>query len=107
MTVATLGELDGTAPLGGRIRPNRRSERMRAICLLPRFKRRSRRQSISNQSPFLEDLGEQGSEENAKTKCPGKPMSQNLNLLRQKYCRPATFTGKRTDHLFRLEEECE
>ena len=34
-------------------------------------------------------------------------MSQNLNLLRQKYCRPATFTGKRTDHLFPLEEECE
>jgi hypothetical protein len=27
-------------------------------------------------------------------------MSQNLNLLRQKYCRPASFTGKRTDHLF-------
>ena len=34
-------------------------------------------------------------------------MSQNLNLLRQKYCRPGTFTGKRTDHLFPLEEECE
>ena len=34
-------------------------------------------------------------------------MSENLNLLRQKYCRPATFTGKRTDHLFPLEEECE
>ena len=34
-------------------------------------------------------------------------MSQNLNLLRQKYCRPASFTGKRTDHLFPLEEECE
>ena len=34
-------------------------------------------------------------------------MSQNLNLLRQKYCRPATFTCKRTDHLFPLEEECE
>ena len=34
-------------------------------------------------------------------------MSQNLNLLRQKYCRPATFTVKRTDHLFPLEEECE
>src|SRR6516162_8417658 len=38
---------------------------------------------------------------------PGNPMSQNLNLLRQKYCRPASFTGKRTDHLFPLEEECE
>ena len=23
-------------------------------------------------------------------------MSQNLNLLRQKYCRPASFTGKTT-----------
>ena len=34
-------------------------------------------------------------------------MSQNLNMLRQKYCRPASFTGKRTDHLFPLEEECE
>jgi len=32
-------------------------------------------------------------------------MSQNLNLLRQKYCRPASFTGKRTDHLFPLEED--
>src|SRR5260370_23339210 len=34
-------------------------------------------------------------------------MSQNLNLLRQIYCRPATFAGKRTDHLFPLEKECE
>jgi hypothetical protein len=34
-------------------------------------------------------------------------MSENLNLLRQKYCRPGSFTGKRTDHLFPLEEECE
>jgi len=34
-------------------------------------------------------------------------MSENLNLLRQIYCRPATFAGKRTDHLFPLEEECE
>ncbi len=34
-------------------------------------------------------------------------MSQNLYMLRQKYCRPASFTGKRTDHLFPLEEECE
>ena len=34
-------------------------------------------------------------------------MNQNLDLLRQKYCRPASFTGKRTDHLFPLEEECE
>jgi hypothetical protein len=38
---------------------------------------------------------------------PVNPMSQNLNMLRQKYCRPASFTGKRTDHLFPLEEECE
>ncbi len=28
-------------------------------------------------------------------------------MLRQKYCRPASFTGKRTDHLCPLEEECE
>ena len=34
-------------------------------------------------------------------------MSENLNLLRQKYCRSGSFTGKRTDHLFPLEEECE
>src|SRR5246500_2712828 len=34
-------------------------------------------------------------------------MSESLNLLRQIYCRPATFAGKRTDHLFPLEEECE
>jgi len=34
-------------------------------------------------------------------------MSENLNLLRQKYCRPGSFTGKRTDHLFPLEKECE
>jgi hypothetical protein len=34
-------------------------------------------------------------------------MSENLNLLRQKYCRPGSFTGKRTDHLFPLEEGCE
>ena len=27
-------------------------------------------------------------------------MSENLNLLRQKYCRSGSFTGKRTDHLF-------
>jgi hypothetical protein len=32
-------------------------------------------------------------------------MSQNLNLLRQNYCRPATFTGKRTRYLFPLERE--
>ena len=34
-------------------------------------------------------------------------MSENLNLLRRKYCRPSCFTGKRTDHLFPLEKECE
>jgi hypothetical protein len=34
-------------------------------------------------------------------------MSENLNLLRQNHCRPGSFTGKRTDHLFPLEEECE
>jgi hypothetical protein len=32
-------------------------------------------------------------------------MSQNLNLLRQNYCRPATFTGKRTRYLYPLERE--
>ncbi len=34
-------------------------------------------------------------------------MSENLKLLREKYCRSGSFTGKRTDHLFPLEEECE
>jgi hypothetical protein len=34
-------------------------------------------------------------------------VSQNLNLLRQNYCRPATVTGKTTPHLFPLEKECE
>ena len=34
-------------------------------------------------------------------------MSQNLNLLRQNYCRPATVTGERTPFLFPLEKECE
>jgi hypothetical protein len=34
-------------------------------------------------------------------------MSQNLNLLRQKYCHPATLSGKKTHYLFRLEKECE
>ncbi len=34
-------------------------------------------------------------------------MSQNLNLLRQNYCRPATVDGKRTPYLFALEKECE
>ena len=34
-------------------------------------------------------------------------MSQNLHLLRQNYCRPATFTGKRSRDLFQLEKECE
>jgi hypothetical protein len=34
-------------------------------------------------------------------------MSENLNLLRQQYCRLGSFTGKRTDHLFPLEEQCE
>jgi len=34
-------------------------------------------------------------------------MSQNLHLLRQNYCRPASFTGKRSRDLFQLEKECE
>jgi hypothetical protein len=34
-------------------------------------------------------------------------MSENLNLLRQKHCRPGSFTSKRSDHLFPLEKECE
>src|SRR5260370_16907965 len=38
---------------------------------------------------------------------PGKPMSQNLKLLRQNYCRPATVESKRTPYLFALEKECE
>jgi hypothetical protein len=34
-------------------------------------------------------------------------MSNNLNLLRQNYCRPATVTGKTAHHLFPLEQECD
>jgi hypothetical protein len=34
-------------------------------------------------------------------------MSQNLNLLRQNYCRPAVMDGKRGPFLFALEKECE
>jgi hypothetical protein len=34
-------------------------------------------------------------------------MSQNLHLLRQNYCRPATFTSTRSSDLFQLEKECE
>jgi hypothetical protein len=34
-------------------------------------------------------------------------MNQNLDLLRQTYCRPATVTGKTTHYLFPLEKECE
>ena len=34
-------------------------------------------------------------------------MSQNLNLLRQQYCHPATLSGKKTHYLFPLEKECE
>ena len=55
-------------------------------------------------SRSLESPGSEGNEKNQNT---GNPMSQNLDLLRQKYCRPATFTGKRTDDLFPLEKECE
>jgi hypothetical protein len=34
-------------------------------------------------------------------------MNQNLDLLRQNYCRPAIATGKATNYLFSLEKECE
>jgi len=34
-------------------------------------------------------------------------MNQNLDLLRQNYCRPAIATGKSTSYLFPLEKECE
>src|SRR5580693_869074 len=34
-------------------------------------------------------------------------MSDNLNLLRQNYCRPATVTGKTAHYLFPLEQECD
>jgi hypothetical protein len=70
-----------------------------------RFTRISATLGNRKNSPFLEAL--QGSEKNDKTIFAGDPMSENLNLLRQNYCRPGSFTGKRTDHLFPLEEECE
>jgi len=34
-------------------------------------------------------------------------MNENLDLLRQKYCRPAIATGKGTNYLFPLEKGCE
>jgi hypothetical protein len=34
-------------------------------------------------------------------------MSNNLSLLRQNHCRPATVTGNRTHQLFPLEKECD
>ena len=34
-------------------------------------------------------------------------MNENLDLLRQKYCRPAIATGKGTNYLFPLERGCE
>jgi hypothetical protein len=34
-------------------------------------------------------------------------MNQNLDLLRQKYCRPAVATGRATNSLFPLEKKCE
>ena len=34
-------------------------------------------------------------------------MNENLDLLRQKYCRPAVTTGKGTNYLFPLEKGCE
>jgi hypothetical protein len=37
----------------------------------------------------------------------GNQMSQNLNLLRQNYCRPATLNGRKNHYLFPLEKECE
>ena len=33
-------------------------------------------------------------------------MNQNLDLLRQKFCRPSTAAGKGSDYLFPLEREC-
>src|SRR5437868_10354180 len=34
-------------------------------------------------------------------------MNQNLDLLRQNFCRPATANSRGTNHLFPLEKECE
>jgi hypothetical protein len=34
-------------------------------------------------------------------------MRQNLDLLREKYCKPTTFIGETEQNLFRLERECE
>jgi hypothetical protein len=70
-----------------------------------RFTRISTRLVDRKKSPFLESL--RGTEKNDKTIFAGEPMSENLNLLHRNYCRPGSFTGKRTDHLFPLEEECE
>jgi hypothetical protein len=70
-----------------------------------RFAQISARLRNRKKSLFLEAC--RGSEKNDKTIFAGDPMSENLNLLRRNYCRPGSFTGKRTDHLFPLEEDCE
>jgi len=73
------------------------------ICVLSRFQRRLERREISL---FKRPSGP-GSEGAVKINTRGNQMSQNLNLLRQDYCRPATLNGRKTHHLFPLEKECE
>src|SRR3954452_6017485 len=71
-------------------------------CALPGPQRRSRSRIVS----LSRGLGiAPGSERKTNFK-PGNTMSQNLNLLRQNYCRSATVDGKGTPHLFALEREC-
>jgi hypothetical protein len=48
------------------------------------------------------------SEEEQKLKKPGvNTMSNNLDLLRQQYCGPATVIGEKNHYLFPLEKECD
>src|SRR6516164_1263800 len=66
-----------------------------------------RRSGKANDFPFWKPSQSKALKGKGKQKPRGNPMSQNLNLLRQNYCRPATFSGKRSRDLFPLEKECE
>src|SRR5271165_1132601 len=81
----------------------KRARNLGLICVLSKVQRSSERREIS---PFKHPP-DPGSEEAMKTNTRGTQMSQNLNLLRQNYCRPATLSGRKTNYLFPLEKECE
>ena len=94
--------------LGSSARTEPRSRR--DLCILPKGQKRSRtrilsllRSSLSFKKFSRGDL--KGRKLKFKTR--GSSMSNNLLLLRQNYCRPATVMGHTTHHLFPLEKECD